>query len=196
MKTAFLTWIALLAGMACLAPGSAAAAASAASVPAAAASPASTSSAVVLKTCELKNDSGMVLGRARRYQVFLLLGRRPGLLEVRWPEKGKATPHRAWLPADCAAVVPGPPGRHHARLKRLKRARLPKVLVDRLLAGRIESGDNFFTVELAWGRPQRSFMVNYFNDEQHYVYFRPGGKRVLLRFVGGKLTQTPLGGGQ
>ncbi len=186
MKTAFLTWIVLLASLTWPVPAASAGQAAAASA----------YSAVVLKSCELKDDRGMVLGHARRYQVFALLARRSGRLEIRWRKKEETASRRAWLPAACAAVVPGPPQHHRPRLERLKKARLPKVLADRLLAGRIENGDTFFTVELAWGRPQRSFMVNYFNDEQHYVYFRPGGKRVLLRFVGGKLTQTPLGGEQ
>jgi len=95
-----------------------------------------------------------------------------------------------WLPAEKAVLLGGPAALHAARLARLREANLPAALKPRLAAGRIEKGDNFWEVELAWGRPQRSFMINYLSDEQHYVYLLPGGA-VLLRFKGGHLDRTP-----
>lgn len=100
----------------------------------------------------------------------------------------------ARIPAQAAALVTGPAALHARRLAQLREANLPLQLKRRLAAGRLEKGDNFWWVELAWGKPQRSFMVNYINDEQHYVYLRPGGP-VLLRFVGGRLQQVPLSAG-
>lgn len=96
----------------------------------------------------------------------------------------------ARVPAKDAALVPGPASLHAARLVRLRQANLPPKLKRRLAAGRLEKGDNLWWAELAWGKPQRSFMVNYISDEQHYVYLRPG-RPVLLRFVGGRLQQAP-----
>jgi len=96
----------------------------------------------------------------------------------------------AWLPADKALPLEGPAALHAARLARLKKAYLPSALKARLAAGRIKKGDNFWEVEMAWGRPQRTFMVNYISDEQHYIYLGPGG-RVLLRFKGGHLDRNP-----
>ncbi|MCB2193346.1 MAG: hypothetical protein KQI62_17365 [Deltaproteobacteria bacterium] len=96
----------------------------------------------------------------------------------------------ARVPAKDAALVSGPVSMHANRLALLRKSNLPPKLKRRLAAGRLEKGDNFWWAELAWGKPQRSFMVNYLNDEQHYVYLRPGGP-VLLRFVGGRLQQVP-----
>ncbi len=105
----------------------------------------------------------------------------------------------AMVPAGATVLAPGPASGHRARLARLRQANLPPGLKRRLAAGRLEKGDNFWWAELAWGKPQRSFMVNYVNDEQHYVYLRPGGA-VLLRFVSGRLQEAPPsaapGGGQ
>ncbi|MFH2126695.1 MAG: hypothetical protein ABIK12_09265 [Pseudomonadota bacterium] len=96
----------------------------------------------------------------------------------------------AKLPAKDAALVSGPVPLHAKRLARLRAANLPQELKRRLAAGRLQKGDNLWWAELAWGKPQRSFMVNYINDEQHYVYLTPGGP-VLLRFVGGRLQEAP-----
>lgn len=96
----------------------------------------------------------------------------------------------ALAPASAVALVPGPATLHAPRLARLERANLAPALKRRLAGGRLQKGDNFWLAELAWGKPQRSFMVNHINDEQHYVYLRPGGP-VLLRFVGGRLTTAP-----
>jgi len=96
----------------------------------------------------------------------------------------------AKLPAKDAALVSGPVPLHAGRLARLRAANLPPELKRRLAAGRLQKGDNLWWAELAWGKPQRSFMVNYINDEQHYVYLTPGGP-VLLRFVGGRLQEAP-----
>lgn len=94
----------------------------------------------------------------------------------------------AWgyVPAGQAVLLSGPAAAHRRRLARLQQASLPPAIKARLLAGHLAAGDNLWLVQLAWGRPQRSFMVNYLNDEQHYVYLRPGGP-VLLRFQGGRL---------
>ncbi|MCB2225319.1 MAG: hypothetical protein KQH53_01485 [Desulfarculaceae bacterium] len=94
------------------------------------------------------------------------------------------------LPRAAGVPLPGPAARHADRLAKLKAADLPPARKARLAAGHIEKGDDFWTVELAWGRPQRSFMVNYLSDEQHYVYLLPTGP-VLLRFKGGHLAETP-----
>ncbi|BEQ16377.1 hypothetical protein [Desulfoferula mesophila] len=96
----------------------------------------------------------------------------------------------AWIPSEDAALVPGPAALHASRLARLQTANLPTGLKRRLASGRLEKGDNLWWAELAWGKPQRSFMVNYINDEQHYVYLTPAGP-VLLRFVGGRLQEVP-----
>lgn len=96
----------------------------------------------------------------------------------------------AKLPAKDAALVSGPVPLHAERLARLRAANLPPELRRRLAAGRLQKGDNLWWAELAWGKPQRSFMVNYINDEQHYVYLTPSGP-VLLRFVGGRLQEAP-----
>jgi hypothetical protein len=126
-----------------------------------------------------------VAGRTERGQVLRLLGREPGRLLVRGPEGGPAR-----LPAEAAAVVAGPPEAHRPRIARILRSGLPRPVADRLLAGRIQKGDHMFQVEMAWGRPDRSFMVNYFSDEQHFVYLTPGGP-VLLRLQAGRLGHEP-----
>ncbi len=92
-----------------------------------------------------------------------------------------------WVARQQLRLVPGPVSIHHRRLKRLAASRLPRRLTERLLAGRVEVGDSMWLVEMALGMPQRSFMVNYFKDEQHYVYLRPGGVSILLRFKEGRL---------
>jgi|GEM_PF-1604307 len=102
----------------------------------------------------------------------------------------------AWgtVPAERAVLLAGPAAAHAERLRRLGSAPLPAETKARLLAGRIAPGDSLWLVQLAWGRPQRSFMVNYLNDEQHYVYLTPQGP-VLLRFKGGHLIPPlPAGG--
>jgi len=116
------------------------------------------------------------------------------LLDTQNPRAGEAAKvglvKLAWLPSKAVVLLSGPAAVHAPRLARLRRANLPPGLKRRLAAGRIKKGDNFWWVELAWGRPQRSFMVNYISDEQHYVYLRPGPP-VLLRFKGGRLAQAP-----
>jgi hypothetical protein len=94
----------------------------------------------------------------------------------------------AWglVPAEAAARLSGPASFHQKRLARLREANLPPGVKLRLLAGRIEKGDNLWRVKLAWGDPQRSVMVNYLSDEQHFIYLRPE-RPVILRFVGGHL---------
>lgn len=95
----------------------------------------------------------------------------------------------AWgeVPAGGAVVLAGPAAAHQKRLRRLAAARLSAATKARLLAGRVALGDSAWLVQMAWGRPQRSFMVNYFNDEEHYVYLTPRGP-LLLRFKGGRLS--------
>jgi hypothetical protein len=163
------------------------AAALAAGWPAAAASPPASEprTAVVTQPAELAAPGGSSRGRVRRGQTLRLLGRRNGRLVVEAPQGGEAL-----LPAGAAAVVAGQPAAHRRRVARILGSPLGRRLADRLLAGRIQKGDHMFQVEMAWGRPDRSFMVNYFSDEQHYVYLSPGGP-VLLRMKAGRLDHDP-----
>lgn len=139
----------------------------------------------------LRDQAGRELGRAPAYSAWPLLKKEGGRLMLAWRPKPGAPARRAWLPAGAGAVLPGSPADHAKRLARLAAANLPAGIKARLAAGRIEPGDTMRKVEMAWGMPQRSFMVNYINDEQHYVYFRPDGGKVLLRFKGGLLAGPP-----
>lgn len=140
--------------------------------------------AVVLEKTRLVGPAGEELGLARPGDALALLGVRGSRLAVR-PPGGRPGP--AYLPRSRAAALPGPVSEHRARLRRIKRAILAPAVARRLMAGRIQTGDTMRKVEMAWGLPQRSFMVNYIADEQHYVYFAPDGRRILLRFKGGLL---------
>jgi hypothetical protein len=88
-------------------------------------------------------------------------------------------------------VLAEEPDRTRQRLQRLQRTELGLQTCLRLLEGRIQENDSPWLVELAWGPPQRRFMVNLFHDEEHFVYLRPGQEPVLLRFVGGRLGVRP-----
>lgn len=79
------------------------------------------------------------------------------------------------------------------RLARLERAGLGTETCLRVLEGRIQENDSQWLVEMAWGPPQRRFMVNLFYDEEHFVYLRPGREPWLLRFKGGRLAAPPDG---
>ena len=145
----------------------------------------------MLEPVSLLGPEGQVLGQAPRFSALALVPDSQGRLLVRRPQgEGADAPGSAglarlaggkWVP------VAGDPAAHAWRLAKLARSRQSRVLANRLLAGRVEEGDTFPLVEMAWGLPQRSFMVNYFSDEQHYVYLVPGRKAILLRFVGGRL---------
>ncbi len=152
-----------------------------------AAPPAAERCVVLSAAAAVRDRHGRELGRAPAFSAWPLLESRGGRLWVAWRPGPRAHARRVWLPAKAATVLPGPAAGQAGRLARLAKANLPAEVKARLAAGRIKPGDTMRKVELAWGLPQRSFMVNYFNDEQHYVYFRPGGGKVLLRFVGGLL---------
>ncbi len=149
-------------------------------------------SAVVLSDASLRDATGAVITQAPAYDVLPLLRPSGNDLLVLWQDpKGRIQETR--LAAKAAAVVLGPPVEHRRRLSRLRGANLPPEVKARLMAGRIAQGDSMWQVEMAWGTPQRSFMVNYIADEQHFVYLTPNGKPVLLRFVAGAL-EGPLTG--
>lgn len=143
-------------------------------------------SVVILRETPLRDQAGAVVGRARPYEALPFLGRRGDHFLALWPSpEGKTRQVR--LPAALAAKVLAPPEKHHKRLARIRRANLPAGLKRRLMSGRIQEGDDMPRVEMAWGRPQRSFMVNYIADEQHFVYLGQGVNPLLLRFVAGAL---------
>lgn len=142
--------------------------------------------AVVLETSPLTTPDGAELGAASPGQALEVVGQEAGRLLVRLPGG-----QEAWLPAASMAVFAGAPAEHAPRLARLAAANVTQPLRQRLLAGRIAPGDSQWQVELAWGRPWRSFMVNLFRDEEHYVYRAPGGASLLLRFKGGRLEALP-----
>ena len=149
-------------------------------------------SAVVLQKAVLRGAGGAVIAQLQPYDVLQLsvLGRDD--IQVLWQD-GQGRARQASLAAEAAAIVLGAPAAHQSRLQRIRQAVLPPGIKSRLMAGRIEPGDDMWRVEMAWGRPERSFMVNYLCDEQHFVYLTPGGKPVILRFVGGALAG-PLSG--
>ncbi|MBI5523857.1 MAG: hypothetical protein HY910_14610 [Desulfarculus sp.] len=150
------------------------------------AAPSAAYTAVVLEAAPLTNPHGAELGTASPGQALEVVGQEAGRLLVRLPGG-----QEAWLPAASAAVFAGAPAEHAPRLARLAAANVTQPLRQRLLAGRIAPGDSQWQVELAWGRPWRSFMVNLFRDEEHYVYRAPGGASLLLRFKGGRLEALP-----
>ena len=134
---------------------------------------------VLLQPAQVRAADGQPLCPAPAYSAWDLLRTQGPRLWVRLPSHGQG-----WLPADHAPILLGSARYHRPRLAR---ANLPPTQKRRLAAGRIQPGDTLWLVELAWGPPQRTFMVNYFRDEQHYVYFLPGKRKVLLRFQGGRL---------
>lgn len=148
-------------------------------------------SVVVPEQAPVFDRAGEVMGQVPGYSAWPLLEHHGQRLLIAWGPGPQDQPRPAWLAAKQATVLAGPVAGHAKRLKRLKQVNLPQSIKRRLLAGRIQRGDTMRKVELAWGIPQRSFMVNYFSDEQHYIYFRPNGQKVLLRFVGGVLNQEP-----
>lgn len=85
------------------------------------------------------------------------------------------------------AVLPGPALAHQARLARIAGAGLEPPLALRLMKGIIQKGDSMQQVEMAWARPQRSFMVNLAFDEQHFIYLGRTAKPIILRFKDGRL---------
>ena len=141
---------------------------------------------VVLEQTTLSAQDGTAQGAASPGQALELADRQGPRLLVRL-----ASGQQAWLSEEAGAVLPGPPRDHEPRLARLAAAPLSQVLRRRLLAGLIAAGDWPWQVELAWGRPWRSFMVNLFHDEEHYVYRDASGRPILLRFKGGRL-EAPL----
>lgn len=147
-------------------------------------------SAVILQETSLRDATGAALTQLRPYAALPFLTSSGQDLLVLWrDDTGKN--RQARLSSSAAALVLGSPSKHLRRLKRIQKANLPPEIKSRLMAGRIAQGDNMWQVEMAWGLPERSFMVNYFNDEQHFVYLTPRGKPILLRFVAGAL-QGPL----
>ncbi len=88
---------------------------------------------------------------------------------------------------EALAVLPGPARAHYSRLARLRRCHLPPAVVKRLMRGLIKEGDSLWHVEMAWGLPQRSFMVNLLDDEQHFIYLKRGPRPIILRFKAGML---------
>ncbi len=145
-------------------------------------------SAVVIQAAFLRDLTGRELTVLKRFTVLPVWAEEEGRLGVWWAPRPGTAPLKGYLLKKDVCLLSGEPALHEKRIARLKRARLGKELTDRLLAGRIKAGDFFNYVEMAWGKPQRSFMVNYFQDEQHYVYFRQDGEKVLLRFKNGRLT--------
>jgi hypothetical protein len=145
------------------------------------AQPKSFYSVVILQPTYLRDDTGSAMAQLKPYEVFRLRETSGEDLLIPWQDgTGR-------LSSKSAAVVLGPPEKHVSRLKRIRQAIYSDQIKARLMAGRIKEGDDMWKVEMAWGRPERSFMVNYINDEQHFVYLTPKGKPVLLRFVGGAL---------
>lgn len=91
------------------------------------------------------------------------------------------------VPLADLALLPGPAQAHLSRLARLARSNLPPAVKKRLMRGLITQGDSLWHVEMAWGLPQRSFMVNLINDEQHFIYLKRGPRPIILRFKAGML---------
>jgi hypothetical protein len=143
--------------------------------------------AVVLKKTELKDLGGNVKAHLQAFTPLDLIAKEAINLEVAHPAKKGEKVLKGYIPASSAVLVPGSAADHEKRLGRIKKAILPKQEKLRLVKGILKKGDTFPKVEMAWGKPQRSFMVNFFSDEEHYVYFRPEGK-ILLRFKGGLLS--------
>ena len=143
--------------------------------------------AVLLQKTTLKDLQGSVKTELPAFTPLKLIAPKGPDLHVISPAAEKGRPREGYIPASSAVLVPGRASSHKKRLLRIKKTILPQKEKIRLAKGIIRKGDTFPLVEMAWGKPQRSFMVNYFSDEEHYVYFRPEGK-VLLRFKGGFLS--------
>lgn len=142
--------------------------------------------AVFWRSASLTDPAGAPAGQAAPFSAHKLLGHQDGwlLLEL-------ADGRQARAGAADALVLPGAPADHRARLMRLAQARPAPELGRRLAAGDLAAGDGQRQVELAWGRPWRSYMVNLFQDEEHYVYRGPDGQPILLRFKAGRLDGPP-----
>jgi hypothetical protein len=149
-------------------------------------SPSPARTAVILEPTPLTSPDGAILGAAAPGEALELAGQEGSRLRVRL---GDGQP--AWLEAAAAAIMRGAPPEQASRLARLAAAHLSPSLRRRLLSGLIAPGDSPWEVELAWGRPWRSYMVNLFRDEEHYVYRDQAGGPILLRFKGGRL-EPPL----
>lgn len=145
--------------------------------------------AVFWRAAPLVDAAGRPAGEAAALSAWPLLAREGDRLRLALPAGGRAV-----APADAAVVLPGPPEAHQPRLRRLAAANLAPELTRRLAAGRIAAGDNQREVALAWGPPRRSYMVNLFQDEEHYVYRGPDGAPLLLRFKSGRLVEAPEAG--
>ena len=137
--------------------------------------------AITAPAC-LLGPQGQRLAMLERFCVLPCLAEEAKRIWVLWSPRPGARAQKGYLPKEAVCLLPGAPAQHKKRIALLKKAGLQKNLADRLLAGRIEAGDFFNYVEMAWGKPQRSFMVNYFQDEQHYVYFRPNGEKGAAAF--------------
>lgn len=137
---------------------------------------------VVLLDDSLYDGPGRELAPAEVFSALALVGR-----EGEWLKVETSPGNLAWLPVQAAAILPGPPSAHRERLARLGRAPLDAATARRLAQGLIQEGDSQWLVEMAWGRPWRSFMVNRFQDEEHYVYQGDSARPILLRFKGGRL---------
>ncbi|MFH1058804.1 MAG: hypothetical protein V1797_09030 [Pseudomonadota bacterium] len=172
---------AALACLACLAGG-----AGAAPAPPPAGAP---QTAVFWRATPLTDAAGRPAGAAPALSAWQLLTREGDSLWLALPAGG-----RAMAPDAAAAVLPGPPQSHRPRLRRLAAANLAPELTRRLAAGRVAAGDNQREVALAWGPPWRSYMVNLFADEEHFVYRGMDGAPILLRFKSGRLQDAPPAG--
>lgn len=134
--------------------------------------------------CRLRVEGPLVWAPAEALEPAPAAGQTAAAVRVRLNALGR-------LPAAACVLAPGPAAFNAERLARLRGAALAPELKRRLAAGVIAPGDNLWQVELAWGRAPRSFMVNYFSDEQHFVYALPGGGPLILRFPGGILAGPP-----
>lgn len=138
------------------------------------------------RSAPLTDLAGQPAGKATAFSTLGLVEGDAGRLLVELPDGRQVRAE-----AEAAVILPGPPAAHSARLERLARANPAPSLARRLVSGRIETGDGQREVDLAWGRPWRSYMVNLFQDEEHYVYRGPAGEPILLRFKGGRLQGAP-----
>lgn len=142
--------------------------------------------AVFWRDAPLDDAAGQPAGQAPALSALPLTAREGQRLRVELPDG-----RQAWAEAEAAVVLPGAPAGHRQRLERLAQARLSPQNARRLAAGEIQAGDGQREVELAWGRPRRSYMVNLFQDEEHYVYRDQDGAPILLRFKAGRLQEAP-----
>lgn len=151
--------------------------------------PGQTFSVVTLEPAVLSDAVGAQVKKVKAYTALELVQSRGKRLAVRPVQAPPGRRELFYLDRSLAALVMGPAAEHTRRLQRLRKMSLPAVVSRRLASGSIQTGDSLWHVELAWGRPQRSFMVNYLSDEQHFVYLFPGRRPVLLRFEQGKLVE-------